>query len=102
MAETAGAAALVEQPLLRVPGGQQRPVVRRSGAGAFDRPLGGAGRDSAPRRPDPALRVDLGREVRDMADFLLGANTVVFAAIALFFLRFWRQTRDPLFRLFAA
>ncbi len=37
-----------------------------------------------------------------MASFLLGANTAVFAAIALFFLRFWRQTRDPLFKLFAA
>lgn len=33
--------------------------------------------------------------------FLAGASTVAAAAIALFFLRFWRDTRDRLFLLFA-
>lgn len=34
-----------------------------------------------------------------MTDFVLGGSTVACLAIALFFFRFWRQTRD---RLFAA
>ena len=33
--------------------------------------------------------------------FLAGAGTVAAAAIALFFLRFWSDTRDRLFLLFA-
>jgi hypothetical protein len=33
--------------------------------------------------------------------FLAGASTVAAAAIALFFLRFWRDSRDRLFLLFA-
>jgi uncharacterized membrane protein HdeD (DUF308 family) len=33
--------------------------------------------------------------------FLAGASTLAAAAIALFFLRFWRDTRDRLFLLFA-
>jgi hypothetical protein len=35
-------------------------------------------------------------------DFLLGGAAVAYAAVALFFLRSWRQTRDPLFVAFAA
>lgn len=34
--------------------------------------------------------------------FLSGAVTLGFAAAALFFLRFWRDTRDELFLAFAA
>jgi hypothetical protein len=33
--------------------------------------------------------------------FLAGAATIAAAAISLFFLRFWRETRDRLFLLFA-
>lgn len=33
--------------------------------------------------------------------FLAGASTVAAAAIALFFLRFWRDTHDRLFLFFA-
>jgi|SRR5919197_3660566 hypothetical protein len=36
-----------------------------------------------------------------MADFILGATALACAAIALFFLRFWRQTGDRLFLAFA-
>jgi hypothetical protein len=34
--------------------------------------------------------------------FLSGAITLAFATAALFFLRFWRDTRDELFLAFAA
>jgi hypothetical protein len=37
-----------------------------------------------------------------MAVFLVGALALGFAAAALFFLRFWRETGDRLFGLFAA
>ncbi len=37
-----------------------------------------------------------------ISDLLLGMNAAVFGAIGLFFLRFWTQTRDRLFALFAA
>lgn len=36
-----------------------------------------------------------------MSDFLLGATTMGFFAVALFFLRFWRSTGDRFFALFA-
>lgn len=36
-----------------------------------------------------------------MHDFLIGANALANAAIALFFLRFWHQTRDRLFLAFS-
>jgi predicted permease len=36
-----------------------------------------------------------------MDDFLSGASVVAAAAIALFFLRFWRETDDRFFALFA-
>ena len=36
-----------------------------------------------------------------LADFLAGAVTFGFLACALFFLRFWRRTRDFLFQAFA-
>ena len=36
-----------------------------------------------------------------LADFLAGAVTFGFAIAALFFLRFWRRTRDGLFLAFA-
>lgn len=36
-----------------------------------------------------------------MGDFLSGASVVAAAAIALFFLRFWRDTDDRFFLLFA-
>jgi hypothetical protein len=35
-------------------------------------------------------------------DFLAGAATLGYAAAAMFFLKFWRQTRDRLFFAFAA
>jgi zinc transporter ZupT len=35
-------------------------------------------------------------------DFLAGAATLGYAAAAMFFARFWRQTRDRLFLAFAA
>ena len=37
-----------------------------------------------------------------MSDFLQGATMLASMAIALFFLRFWRQTSDRLFAAFAA
>jgi Family of unknown function (DUF5985) len=37
-----------------------------------------------------------------LLDFLAGAVTFGFAIAALFFLRFWSRTRDPLFGAFAA
>lgn len=37
-----------------------------------------------------------------LLDFLAGAVTFGFAIAALFFLRFWTRTRDPLFAAFAA
>ena len=37
-----------------------------------------------------------------MSEFLQGATTIASLAIALFFLRFWRQTSDRLFAVFAA
>ena len=36
-----------------------------------------------------------------LLDFLAGAVTLGFLVCALFFLRFWRRTRDSLFRAFA-
>lgn len=36
-----------------------------------------------------------------MNEFLMGANALASAAIALFFLRFWQQTRDRLFLAFS-
>lgn len=36
-----------------------------------------------------------------LVDFLSGAITFGFAVAALFFLRFWKRTRDPLFIAFA-
>ena len=36
-----------------------------------------------------------------MTEFLAGASALAAAAIALFFLRFWRQTADRFFLLFA-
>jgi uncharacterized protein DUF5985 len=36
-----------------------------------------------------------------MLDFILGANATLAAVAGLFFLRFWRQTRDRLFASFA-
>ena len=37
-----------------------------------------------------------------MSPFLLGAIAAAFLVAALFFLRFWRDTRDRLFLFFAA
>jgi hypothetical protein len=37
-----------------------------------------------------------------MSDFLHGAITLASAAVALFFLRYWRTTRDRLFVMFSA
>ena len=37
-----------------------------------------------------------------MSDFLQGATFMASVAVALFFLRFWRQTNDRLFAVFAA
>lgn len=37
-----------------------------------------------------------------MSDFLLGAITWASLSIALFFLRYWRRTRDRLFVMFSA
>jgi len=34
--------------------------------------------------------------------FLSGAAAVAYALAGIYFLRFWRRTRDPLFRSFAA
>ena len=36
-----------------------------------------------------------------MIDFLWGITVAAFAGGAVFFLRFWRQTRDRLFAIFA-
>ncbi len=36
-----------------------------------------------------------------MIDFMAGANALACATIALFFLRFWRETSDRLFAIFA-
>jgi len=37
-----------------------------------------------------------------MIDFLAGAATLGYAVAAIFFVRFWRRTRDRLFLAFAA
>ena len=37
-----------------------------------------------------------------VAQFIMGANTFGFVVAALFFLRFWRGTRDALFFAFSA
>ena len=37
-----------------------------------------------------------------LTGFVLGANTIGYLIVALFFLRFWRRTRDRLFLAFAA
>lgn len=37
-----------------------------------------------------------------MSDFLHGAVTMASATVALFFLRYWRSTRDRLFLMFSA
>jgi hypothetical protein len=37
-----------------------------------------------------------------MNQFLLGVTTALAATIALFFLKFWRETRDRLFAFFSA
>ena len=37
-----------------------------------------------------------------MIDFLAGAATLGYALAAIFFVRFWRRTRDRLFLAFAA
>jgi uncharacterized membrane protein len=37
-----------------------------------------------------------------MIDFLTGAVTAGFLLASLFFLRFWKRTRDPLFMAFAS
>ena len=36
-----------------------------------------------------------------LLDFLAGAVTTTYLVAAIFFLRFWRRTGDPLFRSFA-
>jgi hypothetical protein len=36
-----------------------------------------------------------------LLDFLAGANSLGFILIALYFLKFWRRTRDPFFGGFA-
>jgi uncharacterized membrane protein YeiB len=36
-----------------------------------------------------------------MSGFLSGAIMMAYAVLALFFLRFWRRSREPLFRVFA-
>lgn len=36
-----------------------------------------------------------------MIDFLTGANTLAYLLAGVFFLRFWRKTRDRFFRHFA-
>jgi len=40
--------------------------------------------------------------MKDVADVLAGAAAMASFAVALFFLKFWRRTRDSLFLLFAA
>ncbi|HSN98030.1 MAG TPA: DUF5985 family protein [Candidatus Nanopelagicales bacterium] len=37
-----------------------------------------------------------------MNDFIAGASTLGYAVVAMFFLRFWRQTADRLFAIFSA
>jgi len=49
----------------------------------------------------PAPAGKLGEEGSGMHRFLLGAICMGFALAGLFFLRFWRDTRDRLFALFA-
>ena len=39
--------------------------------------------------------------VDGLTDFMLGAIVMACAAVGLFFLRFWRKTRDRLFAIFA-
>lgn len=39
--------------------------------------------------------------VDTLHSFLVGASTIGFVAVAVFFLRFWNETRDRLFALFA-
>jgi hypothetical protein len=39
--------------------------------------------------------------MNDLNQFLLGASALAFGVAGLFFLRFWRQTQDRLFVIFA-
>lgn len=60
----------------------------------IDRPAGNAG---------PAVWVDLGGAlITHLADVLSGAASMASLAVALFFLKFWRRTRDTFFLIFAA
>ena len=57
------------------------------------------------RRGDPALRFHLGSRLRramlNIYDFIGGALMLGYLVLGLFFLKFWRRTRDPLFMMFA-
>jgi hypothetical protein len=43
----------------------------------------------------------VGDAVNDAIHFLSGMLTMAYAVVALFFLRFWRESRDRLFLFFA-
>src|SRR5687768_8049946 len=104
MAAVTRAPAAVERGLLHAADRQQRAALRRPRGRDGRRPVGDAD-GHRPRRPArPALRADLrpspGRSGL-MFEFLAGASFIAAAAIALFFARFWRDTGDRFFALFA-
>src|SRR5688572_12354817 len=95
--------AAVERPVLRRPHPQQpHPGARQGRAdrrGSLD--LAHLGR--APRHGRAALWPHLGGRVMDQVSTVLqGAVGMASGVAALFFLRFWRQTRDSFFLFFAA
>src|SRR5204862_2573010 len=89
-----------EHALLRRPGDQQRAPRPRPG----DHPKRRSGAAPVEDRRRRALadggRADLGVGVT-LPTFLTGVLTTLSGVIALFFLRYWRSTRDRFFLLFA-
>jgi DNA-binding MarR family transcriptional regulator len=90
----------VEQPLVRGMGGEQRAGVRRSRDAAVNRSVPGPRPGGAGRRRPAAVRPDLGYRMT-IVPFIYGAVAMGCAAAAVFFLRFWRHSRDRLFMYFA-
>jgi hypothetical protein len=59
----------------------------------------GPAAQAQPKRPEFIVRQIIKGDA--MSEFLLGTTTMGFWVIGLFFLRFWFQTRDRLFAIFA-
>src|SRR5688500_1685217 len=94
-------AARLEQRVFRRVHDQQRPPgVRLRPLQDGERPLDGPRGDRVPLGPRPRRRSRLELEPAMML-FLHGATSMGCIVAALYFLRFWRDTRDRLFVLFS-